>query len=144
LHRHRSPTTRGDLGERIGTRLADSANAMIRPSGVMRPIAPWAGSVNQRLPSGPATILEGSDRGSGNSNSVRAPAGVNRAIVRRPTAVIQMFPSGPEASSVGPRKGNTVFVSGSGVTRTISLYPLSPNQRFPSGPEMMESGAETP
>ena len=102
----RLPTTRETLEEWIGIRGTEPiANSVITPSGVIRPMTPFSVSVNQRFPSGAATMPDGLERDVGSSNSVKRPVDVNRATVLRPGTVTQMFPSGPAASSDGPTSG---------------------------------------
>src|SRR5579862_8551522 len=50
-------------------------NSVTCPDGVMRPIRLTANSVNQRLPSGPTVILDGSLWAVGIGNSVTCPGG---------------------------------------------------------------------
>jgi hypothetical protein len=98
---------------------------------VIRPIRAGAGSVNQRLPSGPAAmpfpLLPG--------NSVMAPAAVMRAI---PTLspVNQRLPSAPPAMPLAPLAGNSVMTPAV-VIRPILLPESSVNHRFPSAPAAM-------
>jgi hypothetical protein len=51
---------------------AGTANSVIAPSGVIRPIRLPENSVNQRLPSGPPAISQGWLFGLGSGNSVMA------------------------------------------------------------------------
>src|SRR5580692_3408091 len=67
------------------------------PAGVMRPILPAIGSVNQRLPSGPDVMEYGSPA---TGNSVTTPAVLARPIMPWPS-VNQMFPSGPTVIGFG-------------------------------------------
>src|ERR1700686_2674751 len=73
------------------------------PAGVIRPTVEFSGSVNQRLPSGPAAIEVRlmSQIGGGSGNSVTTPAGVIRPICPALDSVNQMFPSGPAAMKSG-------------------------------------------
>ena len=63
-------------------------NSVIVPVGVIRPIAPRDDSVNQRFPSGPATIVYGRlfACGSGNSVTVAGDSGVWPSALGRPTS----------------------------------------------------------
>ena len=72
------------------------------PAGVIRPISLLIKSVNQRFPSGPATIPTGSESPPGIGNSVMTPAGVIRPILLAFSSVNQRFPSGPAAMPPGP------------------------------------------
>src|ERR1700676_5350622 len=58
-----------------------SANSVMVPVGVMRPILLPSDSVNQRLPSGPAVIPAGPLLEVGSANSVTVPVGVMRPIL---------------------------------------------------------------
>src|SRR5262249_28727478 len=71
-------------------------NSVTWPRGVMRPIL--SGSVNHRLPSGPAVIPLGLLSGVGMAKRLTRPAGVMRAILYWRRSVNQMLPSGPSAT----------------------------------------------
>src|SRR5262245_28209502 len=62
--------------------------------GLIRPILPPL-AVNQRLPSGPAVIPQGSLWGVGRLNSVTTPEGVIRPLRLAPPSANQRLPSGP-------------------------------------------------
>ncbi len=71
------------------------------PSGVIRPIARAAYSVNHRLPSGPAVISTGSAPGVSIGNSTISPSGLIRPILFATRSVNQRLPSGPAAMPSG-------------------------------------------
>ncbi len=87
------------------------------PAVVIRPISLPELSVNQRLPSGPATMSWGMDPTVGVGNSVTAPDGVIRPIL--PTdSTNQRFPSDPSAipsGSVALPIGYSASICGGGV-----------------------------
>lgn len=74
-------------------------NSVITPDVVMRPILFPRSSVNQTLPSGPATIPFGKHSSVGTRNSVMFPSTVIRPILLENIEypVNQRFPSGPGA-----------------------------------------------
>ena len=82
-----------------------------RPAGVMRPIVPRMDSVNQRFPSGPATIVYGrlSACGSGNSVTSANATGTRKSARPTPTSIetihrFRMFsPPGDEAECTARR-----------------------------------------
>src|SRR5437773_1870453 len=71
------------------------------PAGVIRPIEWFGLSVNQRLPSGPAAIPDGTLI-LGSMKLDTAPASVIRPIELLPLLVNQRLPSGPAAIPRGP------------------------------------------
>src|SRR5579863_6776469 len=80
----------------------DNVNSRILPCGVITPILPGplfdVISVNQRLPSDPAVILERKVFAEGNENSVILPDAVMRPMDDPPFCIIsvnQRLPSGP-------------------------------------------------
>ena len=87
------------------------------PAVVMRPIWLPELSVNQRLPSGPATMSWGMDPTVGGVNSVTAPDGVIRPIL--PTdSTNHRFPSDPSAipsGNVALPIGYSASICGGGV-----------------------------
>src|SRR5579885_433410 len=140
-----------------------TANSVMVPLGVMRPILPPplqsplpTQSVNQRLPSGPAVMSQGALSGRpsalGTANSVMVPLGVMRPILLPPMqnpfesrahSVNQRLPSGPAVMPKDPLLGvgraNSVMVP-LGVMRPIWWPGYSVNQRLPSGPAVMRQG----
>ena len=75
------PTSAGTVVSPYGS--GRTGNSVMRPSGVIRPIAapaPRVLSVNHALPSGPAEIAPGPASPVGVGNSVTSPFGVMRAI----------------------------------------------------------------
>ena len=123
-------------------------NSLIWPSGVMRPIAPGSPlRVNQRLPSGPATMSVGAMFGVRPMLfSVITPSGVMRPM--RPglaDSVNQRLPSSPAAIALGMLPGvspalNSVIVP-SGVMRPMKAGDWLTNQRLSSGPTVMSQGS---
>ena len=107
---------------------------------VIRPILS-ACSVNQRLPSGPATMPLGLLPGAmPTENSVTTPAVVIRPIRLPSYSVNQRLPSGParcrrarHAADADRELGDHASV----VIRPIRLPSVSVNQRLPSGPAVM-------
>ena len=119
---------------------------------MIRPIRFVPYSVNQRLPSGPAVIPEGTAVAlMPAENVVTRPLGVMRPIRPdggpdgpAPEAVNQRLPSGPAAMSPGPNAlvgptGNSVTAPRV-VIRPIRLPMCSVNQRFPSAPAAIAPG----
>src|SRR5713101_2971727 len=72
-----------------------SANSVIRPCVVMRPILLGPVWVNQRAPSGPAVISAGPIRAIGRANSLTCPCVVMRPILLSSGSVNQSAPSDP-------------------------------------------------
>src|SRR4051812_1069374 len=68
------------------------------PAGVILPMQPAPGSVNQRLPSGPASMPRGLLV---LANSVMAPAGVILPTLSAPSSVNHRLPSGPATIRAG-------------------------------------------
>ena len=91
---------------------------MICPAGVMRPISVARLSANQRLPSGPAVIPEGSGRSWLRGNSVICPAGVMRPILARTVLGKPEVAIGPHGNGIG------VTLRGSRAERKPSDRPL--------------------
>src|SRR5215472_8277458 len=69
-------------------------NSVIMPAVVIRPILFPSISVNQILPSGPATMPPGPDAAVGTGNSVTVPEGVIRPVLFAPCSVNQRSPPG--------------------------------------------------
>ena len=76
----------------------------IAPAVVIWPIDPPYWFVNQRAPSGPATIDTGSDNNE-EVKTVSLPLGVIRSIEFSASSVNQTLPSGPDNSRFGPDLG---------------------------------------
>ena len=130
-----------------------SANSVITPAGVMRPISLLPYSVNQRFPSGPAVMIRGFSPGVGSWNSVTVPEGVMRpmALPPGPVSVNHMFPSGPAVMEYGIDPAVTPVrnsvIAPSMVTRAIpaldgALSAFSATHMLPSGPAAIPSGVE--
>ena len=115
------------------------------PAGVIRAIRPRAGSVNQTLPSAPATIPPSQSSYSlctpkGAWNSLTEPVELMRPMRLRFGAVNQTLPSGPPVIVCGPSHvwmpvGNVVTTP-CGVIRPIRPRPAV-NQTLPSGPAVI-------
>src|SRR5262245_34066036 len=101
--------------------------------------------VNQRLPSGPATIPSGRSA-FGVEQVVTAPAGVIRLTEPPCRWVNQTLPSGPAAMPVGllVLASWYVVIAPAVVLLPIQLLPAWVNQRFPSGPAVIDPGDRNP
>jgi hypothetical protein len=75
-----------------------TANSVITPAVVMRPMLLPLRSVNQRLPSAPTVIPSGKLFADGVANSVTAPANVMRPILPVPASPNRNAPSGRRQS----------------------------------------------
>ena len=118
-------------------------NSVIVPSGVMRPTKAGERLTNQRFPSGPAVMSQGSLGVRPVLNSVTAPAGVTRAMAPfRPDWAIQRLPSGPWVMPFGlPARGsrpvNSLMSPSPALSDPNALRLSSVNQSLPSSPETM-------
>src|SRR5260370_3793434 len=117
--------------------------SVMAPAVVLRPILLEFGSVNQRLPSGPAVIHQAAPDEP--RYSVMVPPGVIRPIPGPPVSVNHRLPSAPAAIDTGrtglpPRYGESAnsVMAPVGVIRPILWPKSSVNQRLPSGPVAME------
>ena len=102
-------------------------------------------SVNQRLPSAPATISEGAALARMPvENSVMTPAVVIRPIRLPSCSANQRLPSGPRVipsgELPGERPAENSVTTPAVVIRPIRLRPGSVNQRLPSGPATILTG----
>src|SRR5918992_522786 len=101
------------------------------------------GSVNHRLPSGPAVIREAPPVVG--PNSVMLPATSIRPILLTPNSPNQSAPSGPSVMPAGPapavRRGKDVKVPDDSVSRQTAFVLLSVNQILPSDPLAIPLGA---
>src|SRR5262245_58393161 len=88
----------------LGSKMAGTGKIVSEPEGVIRPMLVPA--ANQRLPSGPAVMLEGRVAMAGRVNSVMSPAGVIRPIAS--DSVNQRLWSGPATMLLAPETGNSV------------------------------------
>ena len=127
----------------LGEEGVGSANSVMMPAVVIRPIWLPSDSVNQRLPSGPAAIPAGMLLAVGSANSVMMPAVVIRPIWLLPASANQRLPSGPAVMPTGMLSGvgiaNSV-ITPPGVIRPILSPNPSVNQRLPSGPTVITVG----
>src|SRR5689334_21193988 len=111
----------------------------------MRPMLLALASLNQRLPSGPATINVGwllLPAGS-TGNSFTVPPGVTFAIRPAVFSATHMFPSGPRAIPAGPAplvRGNSGSIVPAVVSRPTLLAALSVNHRIWPGPAVIPLG----
>lgn len=113
------------------------------PAVVMRPILFPKASVNQRRPSGPATMPNGNADAVGRENSVIVPLGVILPILLLTDSVNQRLPSAPAAIPSGKLNAvgslNSVMTP-SGVTRATWSTSVCVTQRLPSPPLTMLFG----
>src|SRR5437899_1390464 len=132
-----------------GSATVASAKFVMAPPGVTRPIEPGRlpplpRLVNQRFPSGPATIWVGVWTPLP-MNTVTSPVGVMRPIERSPLLANHRLPSGPGAMPVGYDNGLVTKFENTpaGVTRPIEPPLRLVNHRLPSGPVVIEFGPLT-
>src|SRR4051794_31290362 len=98
---HSAPS--GPAVSAIGDARPGSVYSVITPAVVIFPTFPAPCSVNQRLPSGPATMIRGTLPGDGSGYTVTTPSIVTRPTPTAPTN--HMFPSGPATIETAPPKG---------------------------------------
>src|SRR5205807_2229369 len=125
---------------------AGTANSVIAPEVVIRPIRNTSASVNQSAPSGPAVIPCGL-LFAGSTNSLTTPAVVILPMRSPLISVNHSAPSGPAVISTGPdpavRPPNSVTTP-AGVIRPMPAGLRLVNQRLPSGPAVMLMGETSP
>ena len=128
-----------------------TVNSVIAPPVVICPILLPTLSVNQRLPSGPATIPAGELPGVGMTNSMTSPAGVMRPILLAVASVNHRLPSGPSAMPVGVAfkvgTANSVIVCAAQGSAAISAAAAAipiPSERRPVTHQRLPPPIATP
>ena len=118
--------------------------SVIVPCGVIFPMFRPASSVNQRFPSGPGAMFQGSDCSVSSGNSVwsKGSSGSRRTMLFPISSVNQTLPSGPVVMCVG---NWPMPVGNSSTTPVVVILPTwstfsSVNQKVPSGIAVMSHG----
>ena len=141
-------TARGGALKPRAALATEAAGVPLTPGGVNLTIWLLAASVNQRVPSGLATMPWGvgctPPVGTGIDHSSRAPPGVIWAIWPTAVSVNQRLPStAPRAMPWGPAAGvasGKATAAPLGVIRPMALPPWRVYQTAPSGPVVMPVG----
>src|SRR5262249_4917891 len=140
--RHSSSTPIIRPSPLTGRQLRSPAQDPVRnPHGVMRPIRSVAGSVSQRLPSGPVVIPKSMTKGHGERELGDSSAGRTTPNLAKPCEPEVAVGAARDPFRLVVRSGERKLADGSAkVMRPIWLAPYSVNQRAPSGPLVISAG----